>query len=93
MTVYCRKPGCARSWERDPCLEVKCPTCGAAIGARCKRPSGHPMRPDFHGFGFHANRDLAAYHAGHYGPCPTNRCGLDAGAGAGDDQPAQLPLL
>jgi len=89
MTVYCQKPGCGRSWERDPILEVPCPACGAPIGAPCKRPSGHPMRPDFHGFGYHADRDLAAERAGHYGVCPSGRCG----SGAGDEPTPTEPQL
>jgi hypothetical protein len=32
---------CGQEWPRDPRLEVSCPTCGAAIGVRCRRPSGH----------------------------------------------------
>lgn len=69
--VACGKPGCDVTWPRDPALEVPCPECHAPIGQRCKRPSGHRV------FGGepHDSRDIAADTAGHYGPCPTNRCG------------------
>ncbi len=39
MPVTCLR--CGQDWPRDPALEVPCPTCKAAIGSRCKRPSGH----------------------------------------------------
>ncbi|MCX8571169.1 hypothetical protein [Aminobacter sp. MET-1] len=69
--MYCRKPGCDRSWPRDPALEVACPDCRAKIGAPCKRPSGHPL----FAHGVHGARDLAADAAGQYGVCPSGRCG------------------
>lgn len=69
--MYCQKPGCDRSWPRDPALEVRCPDCGAPVGSPCKRPSGHTV----FAFGVHASRDLAADAAGKYGVCPTGRCG------------------
>lgn len=72
MTVKCLKPGCDRSWPRDPALEVPCPTCGARIGQRCRRPSGHRV----YGGEPHDARDIAADQAGHYGVCPSGRCGL-----------------
>lgn len=39
MSAHCT--ACGQEWPRDPRLEVACPTCGARIGSRCKRPSGH----------------------------------------------------
>lgn len=59
-------------------LEVACPDCGAGIGVRCKRPSGHsgPF------VDAHASRDLAADAAGAYGPCPLGRCGSAVNASA-----------
>lgn len=71
--VRCLKPGCDRTWPRDPVLEVACPTCHAAIGRRCKRPSEHRVW----GGEPHPARDIAASNAGHYGPCPLNLCGLN----------------
>lgn len=58
---------CGQSWPRDPALEVACPDCGAAVGRRCKRPSGHVAMD------VHAARDRAAMAAGHYAPCPAFR--------------------
>jgi len=67
----CARPGCDRTWPRDPCLEVTCPDCCAPAGTGCRRPSGHAG-----GFvELHAARDLAADAAGAYGPCPLGRCG------------------
>lgn len=70
VTVRCRKSGCQRTWDRDPCREVECPTCGANVGARCQRPSGHSG--NF--VSFHKARDLKALEEGHYGECPSGRC-------------------
>ncbi len=44
MTVSCSK--CGDEWDRDPALEVACPTCNSKIGHYCgqKRPSGHKVR-------------------------------------------------
>lgn len=78
--AHCQVPGCGKSWPRDPVLDVDCPTCPAKAGARCRRPSEHPVPG-----GFHPERDLAADAAGAYGPCPLNRCGLN--------RPAQGKLL
>lgn len=36
-----RCSGCGDEWDADPRLGVPCPTCGAAVGRRCKRPSEH----------------------------------------------------
>lgn len=71
--VHCLKPGCVRTWTRDPVLEVPCPTCSAPVGARCKRPSEHRV------FGGepHDERDRLADREGKYGPCPLGLCGLD----------------
>lgn len=61
---------CRKTWPRDPALEVCCPTCAAARGQRCRRPSGHTLP-----FGdVHAARDLLAAGQGHYGHCPFGRC-------------------
>jgi hypothetical protein len=55
---------CGQTWPRDPALEVRCPTCRAAIGQLCKRPSGH-------GCDVHASRDhLAMAQVAGYGRCP-----------------------
>jgi hypothetical protein len=71
--VFCQRPGCYKRWERDPILEVDCPTCPAKAGEACQRPSGH--RPwGVHGR-FHPERDLAADVAGKYGECPLSYCG------------------
>lgn len=71
--AHCAKPGCDRSWARDPVLEVACPDCRAPVGARCRRPSGHagPL------IDLHAGRDILADRDGHYGRCPFGICGLD----------------
>lgn len=74
MTVACLKPGCARTWPRDPVLEAVCPDCGAPIGARCRRPSGHTAWGESD---VHAARDIAADRAGLYGACPLGLCGLE----------------
>lgn len=73
MTASCLKVGCDRVWDRDPVLEVQCPTCGAGVGTRCVRPSEHRVW----GGEPHASRDVAADQAGHYGHCPLGCCGLD----------------
>ncbi len=71
MTVACQRPGCDRTWPRDPVVEVVCPSCRAGVGQWCKRPSGHrAMTP-------HADRDILADRMGKYGVCPSGRCGLD----------------
>ncbi len=70
MTVSCNRQACDRTWPRDPVLEVRCPTCGADIGTKCKRPSGHGgnfVHP-------HAVRDRLAVADGHYGHCPLGIC-------------------
>lgn len=55
---------CGQTWPRDPVLEVRCPTCQAGVGRRCKRPSGH-------GCEIHASRDrLAMQQVTGYGRCP-----------------------
>lgn len=76
MTVKCQVPGCGLTWERDPVLEVECPTCKAPPGRACRQPSGHNT---WNPFGrFHAERDLHADQSGAYGPpdhCPLARCG------------------
>lgn len=67
----CARPGCTVTWQCDPVLTVACPDCGAAIGTRCRRPSGHagPF------VALHAARDVLADRQGAYGPCPLGICG------------------
>lgn len=55
---------CGQEWPRDPALEVPCPTCLAAVGHRCRRPSGHPAQ------GLHKARDQAAMDAALLPKCP-----------------------
>lgn len=70
-SAHCNRTGCPSTWPRDPVLEVACPDCGAAVGVRCRRPSGHSG-----GFtDLHAARDLLADALGAYGPCPLGICG------------------
>lgn len=71
--AHCQKPGCGKSWPRDPVLEVACPDCKAPIGARCKRPSG--WSGPF--VDLHISRDILADREGKYGPCPLGLCGID----------------
>jgi len=70
MTVQCSR--CGQEWERDPALEVKCPTCQAPVGIRCRRPSGHSCD-------IHASRDLAAMEAGFLEKCPASATPLKQG--------------
>jgi len=70
MTVSCNRQACDRTWPRDPVLEIECPSCGADVGTKCKRPSGHGgnfVHP-------HAARDRRAVAEGHYGNCPLGIC-------------------
>jgi hypothetical protein len=71
--VFCRREGCGKRWARDPVLEVACPSCQAGVGSPCRRPSEHQTW----GGQPHAERDIAADKAGHYGPCPLGWCGLE----------------
>lgn len=64
MTVICNR--CGQEWERDPALEVPCPTCQAKVGQKCKRPSGHTVW----GGQPHDERDRAAMEAGFLKSCP-----------------------
>lgn len=57
---------CGESWPRDPALEVECPTCHAAVGKPCMRPSEHRV----FGGAPHAARDTAAMAAGLLKKCP-----------------------
>ncbi len=61
MTVSCLN--CGETWERDPALEVACPTCQSPIGVQCKRPSEH-------GCTIHASRDQLAMDMGFLRVCP-----------------------
>jgi hypothetical protein len=83
--MYCQKPGCDRSWPRDPALEVRMPRLSSKIGSPCKRPSGHSL----FAHGVHAARDLAVDAVGKYGICPTARCGLTRKAA----EPVQADLF
>lgn len=86
MTLHCNVPGCTRTWTRDPCLDVACPSCRAEPGHPCRQPSGHNT---WNAWGrFHPQRDLEADRAGSYGPCPFGRCGA-----APSNQPRQGVLL
>lgn len=60
MTIFCGL--CGDGWERDPALEVRCPTCFRAPGRRCVRPSGHECK-------IHADRDQLAMDEGWLKPC------------------------
>lgn len=71
--AFCQKPGCQKSWIRDPVLEVPCPDCKAPVGVGCRRPSGW-SGPFVE---LHAARDILADREGKYGPCPLGLCGLD----------------
>jgi hypothetical protein len=73
-----KKPGqpvhcatCAHCFPQDPCFAVECPTCRAAAGSYCKRPSDHsgPLVP------FHWERDLLALRRGFYDHAGTAACG------------------
>ena len=63
---------CGQGWERDPALEVKCPTCIARIGTYCseQRPSGYRIR--FGSTLIHPARDQQAMDMGFLHPlrCP-----------------------
>jgi hypothetical protein len=62
MTASCNH--CDEEWERDPALEVACPSCAAEKGQRCRRPSGHRCR-------IHAKRDWRALEeVCSYSTCP-----------------------
>jgi hypothetical protein len=89
--LSCNVPGCDRTWDRDPCLEVECPTCNAPVGRICRQPSGHNT---WNAWGrFHDARDLAADKAGAYGPCPFGRCGNAPGAQPPEPEAEATPLL
>lgn len=76
VTIPCRR--CEKTWERDPVLEVECPTCEQPPGSPCvsEAPSGHRKSQAFQGLPpwGHDERDLAALEAGAYGECPEGRC-------------------
>jgi len=67
MTVSCS--ACGQEWNRDPALEVKCPTCNARIGIYCSspRPSGYRIR--FGGTLIHPARDQLAMDSGFLQKC------------------------
>lgn len=64
MAITCS--GCGQSWERDPAIEVECPSCRAPVGVRCRRPSGHSCE-------IHAERDMLALRLGFLAPCPAGK--------------------
>jgi hypothetical protein len=68
MTVSCS--ACGQEWDRDPALEVTCPTCNARIGTYCseQRPSGYRIR--FGSTLIHPARDQAAMDFGLLQRCP-----------------------
>lgn len=72
----CNREVCNRTWPRDPCVEVTCPTCGAEPGVLCKRGSGHVVWTQGKGLprGIHGARHNAALAAGAYGSCPLGIC-------------------
>jgi hypothetical protein len=71
MTVACS--ACGQEWDRDPALEVVCPTCNSQVGffCGCKRPSGHKVR--FGSTLIHPARDQLAMDLGFLVKCPTAR--------------------
>jgi predicted nucleic acid-binding Zn-ribbon protein len=71
MTVRCSR--CGQEWQRDPALEVPCPSCPAEIGQKCRRPSGHPAS-------IHVDRDRRALEAGMLEPCPAAETSQSDGA-------------
>jgi hypothetical protein len=72
----CNNAGCNREWDRDPALEVDCPTCQAEAGTLCRRPSGHTVwNSDWNlPKGIHPDRDAKALDDGCYGECPLGKC-------------------
>lgn len=79
LTCTCVRCGHETQIDVDPALTVACPTCGAAPGRRCTRPSEHVA----FGGAPHNARDLAAAAAGAYPLCD---CPPPRGRGA----PAQV---
>ena len=71
MTVRCSR--CGQKWQRDPALEIPCPSCPAEIGEKCRRPSGHPAS-------IHVDRDRRALEAGVLEPCPAAETSQSDGA-------------
>lgn len=74
MSYFVSCTRCGHQWpaKTDPALTVTCPTCRAAPGRPCKRPSGHNL----YGPGnVHGDRDLFAESEGAYrhGTCPGPR--------------------
>lgn len=70
MGISCTN--CGTEWERDPALEVACPSCAAEVGQRCRRPSGHPVNMGTQLRGIHAAREQHALGDGILEPCPAN---------------------
>lgn len=62
MSASCNR--CGETWDRDPALEVDCPTCSAEVGQKCRRPSGWEAP-------IHHDRDrLALQQVEGYEQCP-----------------------
>ena len=68
MTVSCS--ACGQEWDRDPALEVSCPTCNARIGCYCSSPRASGYRMRFGAALIHAARDRLAMNSGFLKPCP-----------------------
>ncbi len=73
MSASCT--ACGQQWERDPRLEVACPTCNAAVGNACAfaAPSGHRRSQAFMGAQPHEEREELAIQRGYLTrECPNN---------------------
>jgi hypothetical protein len=77
MGATCRN--CGKEWDRDPALEVDCPTCSAEAGQQCERPSGHKCR-------VHTKRDERALEeVCDYSKCPATSAPGRPAAGSSSD--------
>lgn len=84
MGAKCRN--CGKEWDRDPALEVACPSCPAEVGQKCERPSEHKCR-------IHTKRDQRALEeVCGYSKCPAaDAPGRPAaGSGSGPQQTEQV---
>lgn len=64
VTATCVHCGNVETWDHDKSLDVPCPTCKAAIGHPCKRPSGHEAAR------LHSTRTKLAFETGAEPACP-----------------------